>query len=245
MAGVGEILVVLAVLGVMLAGLLTTMRRWPIRSFSGLRNLDELRYTGIPLIVLALLAAGDGAQIFERMGSPAAVAVLLGLVAGILGARLVFPVLGVLAVVAGAVSLFAGTVAQALLAALVLTPLIIGIAVGMFPFAELRPTVLIAKACMAVVFVRFAISPLGEAVMAPEIGFDLGRIVVTVIVACVAAVLFVLPGAGVSALLGTGVGLLNLYLDGRVGTPVSVFTAAFVVAWGVSGGLRSLFRRRR
>lgn len=98
MAGVGEILVVLAVLGLMLAGLLTTMRRRPITSVAGLRNLDELRFTGVPLVVLALLAAGDGAQIFERVGSPAAVAVLLGIVAGLLGARLVFPVLGVLAV---------------------------------------------------------------------------------------------------------------------------------------------------
>lgn len=126
-----------------------------------------------------------------------------------------------------------------------LTPLIIGIAIGIFPFAELRPTVLIAKACMAVVFTRFATSPFGEAVIAPDIGFDLGRSVVTVIIACFAAVLFVLPGAGVSALLGTGVGLLSLYFDGRVGGQVSVFTAAFLVAWGVSGGLRTVFGRRR
>lgn len=68
---------------------------------------------------------------------------------------------------------------------------------------------------------------------------------VTVIVACVAAVLFVLPGAGTSALLGTGVGLLSLCFDERVGAPVSVFTAAFVVASGVSGGLRTVFGRRR
>jgi hypothetical protein len=242
---VGEILVVLAVLGLMLGGVLTTMRRLPITTFAGLRNLDELPFAGAPLIVLALLAAGDGAAIFERIGSPAVIAVLLGIVAGLLGARAAFPVLGALAVAAGFVSLFSGSFAQTLLAVLVLVPLVVGIVVGMFPFGELRPTVLIAKACMAVVFAQFAVSPLGGAVIAPDIPFDLARSVVTVVVACLAALLFVLPGAGVSALLGIGVGLLDVYVGGRDEDPVSLFTVAFLMAWVVTSGLRLMFRRRR
>lgn len=233
--------VVLVFIAVTLGWLLRSMRTHPVSTWSGLRDLHEPPYAGAPLVVLALVAAGDGAQALEPVGAVGTVGTVLGIAAAAVGGRRVFPVLGVAAAAMGLWEIFTGPPARGLVALVLLTPLALGAVLGgrYVPFRDLRPTVLVAKVCAAVVLVGLAVNPPGAG---PE--FDALWIGGAIAVTALATVLFALPGAGVAVLLGIGLGLLGVYAGQQAGEPSTRFVTSFVVAWLFVGLLRLMVRRR-
>jgi hypothetical protein len=162
---------------------------------------------------------------------------------------IVFPALGALAVGSSIVELLSGTPGQSIFAVAVLLPMVVGVVVGATAVGETRPDVVLAKLCAVVILAGFAVSPLGIDVVAAEFGLaDPGAghgfagIGLTLGIAVFAGLLFVLPGAGVSLLIGIGVGLLSVYDSGRTnsdGAAAVIFVGAFLCAWVVLAFIRS------
>lgn len=210
---------------------------------AGMDREISTRYHNYAFIVLGLLALGDAAQTYSSIfgGTPGVVGAFFGAATGLVGQRhvdrWVFLPLGLLAVGSSVTQFVSGTAADSGFALTVLALMGGGVVLGIVPFGEARPTVVLAKCCAAVVLTDFAVSPLGAAVVGPDL--DPVRVLGTFVVAFLAGILLILPGGLVAVLLGIGVGLLSFYWGLRTVGPATDFTVAFLLMWAIAAFLRS------